>query len=133
MWNRQRTEEVLLDVDHVALGYVTKMRWNPHDKWIQSVERSHEPLITEETFAQAQQIFAAGGRGSGPDQNRDTQPVSARLCLMQCASAGCRASDLTTPPTTAAGSRRSTPSPTGWLTEANRDPHCGANRDPGRT
>jgi site-specific DNA recombinase len=36
------------------------------DEWIRSVEQTHEPLITEDTFTQAQRIFAAGSRGSGP-------------------------------------------------------------------
>lgn len=31
VWNRQRTDEVLLDVDNVALGHTAKMRWNPED------------------------------------------------------------------------------------------------------
>jgi site-specific DNA recombinase len=28
-WNKQRTDEVLLDVNDVALGHTTVMRWNP--------------------------------------------------------------------------------------------------------
>jgi site-specific DNA recombinase len=28
VWNRQRKEEVLLNVDDVALGHETKLRWN---------------------------------------------------------------------------------------------------------
>ena len=28
VWNRQRRDDVLLDVDDVALGHVGKMRWN---------------------------------------------------------------------------------------------------------
>lgn len=34
VWNRQRTDEVLLDVENVALGHTSKMRWNPADKWV---------------------------------------------------------------------------------------------------
>jgi len=28
VWNRQRKDEVLLDVQDVALGFTTKQRWN---------------------------------------------------------------------------------------------------------
>ena len=28
VWNKQRRQEVLLDIDDVALGHVTKLRWN---------------------------------------------------------------------------------------------------------
>jgi site-specific DNA recombinase len=31
IWNKQRTDEVLLDVDDVALGHTPVMRWNHHD------------------------------------------------------------------------------------------------------
>ena len=33
---KQRKDEVLVDVDDVALGHVTKMRWNQTDQWITS-------------------------------------------------------------------------------------------------
>jgi site-specific DNA recombinase len=29
VWNKQRKTEVLIDVDDVALGHETKLRWNP--------------------------------------------------------------------------------------------------------
>ncbi len=34
VWNRQRKDEVLIDVHDVALGHTTKMRWNEQGKWI---------------------------------------------------------------------------------------------------
>jgi site-specific DNA recombinase len=34
VWNRQRKDEVLIDVQDVALGHTTKMRWNEAGKWI---------------------------------------------------------------------------------------------------
>ena len=46
VWNKQRKDEVLLDVDDVALGHVTKMRWNDEADWIWSAEPTHEPLVT---------------------------------------------------------------------------------------
>src|SRR6266540_3769368 len=64
VWNRQRKDEVLIDITDVTLGHVTKMRWNPEDKWIYSEQITHPPIISEDRFAQAQQVLA--GRGYGP-------------------------------------------------------------------
>ena len=38
VWNRQRKQEILLDVDDVALGHETKMRWNDSQAWMHSTE-----------------------------------------------------------------------------------------------
>ena len=59
VWNRQRKDEVLLDVTDVALGHTTKMRWNDHGQWIYSEQIAHPPIIDDETFAQAQRLLAA--------------------------------------------------------------------------
>ncbi|WP_198320538.1 recombinase family protein [Actinosynnema pretiosum] len=37
VWNRQRKDEVLIDVEDVALGHETRLRWNERDKWVFSV------------------------------------------------------------------------------------------------
>ncbi|HEY6315875.1 MAG TPA: recombinase family protein [Streptosporangiaceae bacterium] len=63
VWNRQRKDEVLIDVADVALGNVTKMRWNDASQWIWSDEVTHPPVIAAETFQQARDILAARGRG----------------------------------------------------------------------
>jgi hypothetical protein len=36
VWNRQRKDEVLVDVEDVALGHETKLRWNSADAWVRS-------------------------------------------------------------------------------------------------
>jgi DNA invertase Pin-like site-specific DNA recombinase len=64
VWNRQRKQEVLLDVDDVGLGHVTKMSWNPIDKRISSDRIVHPPIISDETFARAP--AAAGRPGTRP-------------------------------------------------------------------
>ncbi len=46
VWNRQRRDEVLLDVDDVAPGHQTKMRWNHPSEWIWSADLAHEPSST---------------------------------------------------------------------------------------
>ena len=59
VWNRQRKDEVLLDVHDVALGHTTVMRWNDQDQWIFSEQIVHPPIIDDDTFRQAQQLLAA--------------------------------------------------------------------------
>ena len=59
VWNRQRKDEILLDVHDVALGHTTVMRWNDQDQWITSEQIVHPPIIDDDTFAQAQQLLAA--------------------------------------------------------------------------
>ena len=57
VWNRQRNDEVLIDVGGVALGHTTKQRWNEHDQWIFS-ERTVQPaIVSAESFAQAQDAY----------------------------------------------------------------------------
>ncbi|MGW4587756.1 hypothetical protein ACWEKJ_10545 [Amycolatopsis thermoflava] len=48
VWNKQRKDEFLIDVDDVddvTLGHRTRMRWNGRDKWIFSDDILHNPLI----------------------------------------------------------------------------------------
>ena len=67
VWNRQRKQEVLLDVEDVALGYVTKLRWNPADAWVWSDHPAHPAIIDVEVFGRAQVVLR--GRGSGPTEH----------------------------------------------------------------
>jgi hypothetical protein len=50
VWNKQRRDEVLIDVDDVALGNTSKMRWNPSDQWVTSEEKAHPAIIEPEVF-----------------------------------------------------------------------------------
>ncbi|QXE33893.1 recombinase family protein [Streptomyces sp. GMY02] len=54
VWNKQRKEETLTDVEDVALGYETHLKWNPKDTWLFSDHPAHPALITLETFEDAQ-------------------------------------------------------------------------------
>lgn len=60
MWGKQRKDEVLIDVDDIALGRVTKLRWNEQAAWIWSAEKVHEAIVDDDVFGLAQQIAAAG-------------------------------------------------------------------------
>lgn len=57
VWNKQRKDEVLVDVEDVALGHVTKQRWNDKDDWIWSAEPTHEALVSRELFDAVQGMF----------------------------------------------------------------------------
>ena len=58
VWNKQRKDEVLIDVDDVALGHETSMRWNARSEWVRSTEQVHEALVSAEDFDAAQAMFA---------------------------------------------------------------------------
>jgi len=82
VWNKQRKDEVLLDVDDVALGYITKMRWNESGKWIWSENVVHPLIIDRETFDQVQVLLA--GRATTPAEHkphRARRPYALRGCL----------------------------------------------------
>jgi site-specific DNA recombinase len=64
VWNKQRRDEVLLDVDDVAAGHNSRMRWNPRDQWVYSAEPTHPALVSRETFDQVQARIAARSRTS---------------------------------------------------------------------
>jgi DNA invertase Pin-like site-specific DNA recombinase len=63
VWNKQRKDEVLLDVNDVALGYQTRMRWNPADQWVWSDTVAHQPLVSVADFEAAQRIRVQHGGG----------------------------------------------------------------------
>ena len=72
VWNRQRTDEVLLDVENVALGHTAKMRWNPEDKWVVSQQAAHPLIIEKGDFELAQATLA--GRGSKTQHKPHNRP-----------------------------------------------------------
>ena len=81
VWNKQRKDEILLDVNDVAAGYETRMRWNQADRWVWSDIIAHEPLISAEDFQAAQAIMASAGRarrGSREAHQRVTRPYVLR-------------------------------------------------------
>ena len=62
VWNKQRTDEVLLDVDDVALGHVAVMRWNDRDQWLVSKDIVHEPLVSPADFDRVQETLSRRAR-----------------------------------------------------------------------
>jgi spore germination protein GerM len=52
--NKQRTDEVLIDVEDVALGHENRHRWKDPSQWVWSKAVAHPPLISTELFERAQ-------------------------------------------------------------------------------
>src|SRR6266568_308005 len=61
-WNKQRKDEILLDVNDAARGYETRLRWNDTRQWIWSDTIAQEPLVSAGDFEAAQAIMAGAGR-----------------------------------------------------------------------
>ncbi|WP_433754721.1 recombinase family protein [Nocardia sp. CA-135398] len=72
VWNKQRKDEILIDVEDIALGHETRMRWNDRDQWVFSDHLVHDPIIDTDTFERAQQVLAAKGAGRGTRERHRT-------------------------------------------------------------
>lgn len=53
VWNRQGRNEVLVDLDDVALGNRSKLMWNAPEEWIWSPEPTHQAIVSRDTFEAA--------------------------------------------------------------------------------
>ncbi len=62
VWNKQRRDEILIDVNDVGLGHQTRMRWNDPSEWVWSEEPSHEALVTREDWEAVQTRFRGNKR-----------------------------------------------------------------------
>jgi site-specific DNA recombinase len=79
VWNRQRRDETLIDVDDVGLGHETKMRWNDRADWVWSAEVTHTAIVDPETFAAAQLMRSTGEhRRTDQKKRRTTRPYMLR-------------------------------------------------------
>ena len=113
VWGKQRRDEVLLDVDDVAAGHETVMRWNEEREWTWSIEPVHEPLVSRSTSRPSRRSFAptlavavhvpAGLRNARTRCEADSRAGSA--------DASCRATRLAVTTTTAAATQASTHDP----------------------
>ncbi len=66
VWNRQRRDYELIDVNHVAEGHVRRMRWNPPDQWIWSPEPTHDALIDRDDWQRVQALTTTQVRAARP-------------------------------------------------------------------
>lgn len=85
VWNRQRRDEVLLDVNDVALGHETKMRWNNEDEWVWSEQLTHPAIVTVEQFQAVRDVFAAGQRtATRKTRTRHPYALTGLMCCGVC-------------------------------------------------
>ena len=73
---------MLIDVSDVALGHTTKMRWNDGDQWIYSEKVVHPALVSDDTFAEVQQMLA--GRSGGQHKPHRSKHDYALRGLLVC-------------------------------------------------
>ncbi len=76
VWNRQRKDEALLDVEDITLGHTTKQRWNAHDKWIFSERIVHPQLVDDATFRDVQDLLAGRGSATPHKEPRTCHPYA---------------------------------------------------------
>ncbi|GAA3026098.1 recombinase family protein [Streptomyces glomeratus] len=65
IWNKQRKEERLLDVDDVTLGHTSRMTHNPAEESIRSNEPAHEAIISPSRFDTVQALRRPRARNQG--------------------------------------------------------------------
>ena len=76
VWNKQRKQESLIDVDDVARGHDTRLAWNPKTDWVHSDQPVHDVIITKDTFEQVQARFASRSPRSPRTAVRRTHPYA---------------------------------------------------------
>jgi DNA invertase Pin-like site-specific DNA recombinase len=120
VWNRQRKDEVLIDVDDVGLGHTTKLRWNSTEDWVWSEKVAHSPIVSRRTSPPCRRrcTVVAGITRTRPSGGRRGRTSFGACCSAACATARCRATGPTRWPTTAADTQRSTRWPTRSCTRA---------------
>jgi DNA invertase Pin-like site-specific DNA recombinase len=92
VWNRQRRDEVLVDVDDVALGHETKLRWNDKSNWIWSTDETHEALVSTDDYVKVQAQMAAGRNRPAVRKARSTPRPYLLRGLLVCGICGRRMS-----------------------------------------
>ncbi|MFD5321155.1 recombinase family protein, partial [Streptomyces sp. NPDC127098] len=76
VWNKQRKEEILIDVEDVALGHRTKQTWNAKDAWVRSEHPTHPALVSLETFERVQRRLASRTPASTGRHKRSQHPYA---------------------------------------------------------
>jgi site-specific DNA recombinase len=87
VWNRQRRDEVLLDVEDVAAGYQSRMRWNDASDWVWSTDQMHQAIVSSDDFARAQSQMAASAHRpltSKGHRTKRTYPLSGLVTCGLC-------------------------------------------------
>jgi hypothetical protein len=101
----------LVDVEDVALGHESKMRWNPTSQWVWSEHQTHPAIIDSNAFEAAQDIFASAQRKRSARNAHAIRRSSQAWSAARSAAGRCKGRGTTARRTTDASSRPSTPSP----------------------
>jgi len=83
VWNRQRKQEILLDIEDVAAGYESKFKWNEPGSWIWSDNIAHDPLVSVENFEMVQAIRVKRRRNNPAEPVQRMQRPSPRTYLLR--------------------------------------------------
>ncbi len=89
VWNKQRKHESLIDVEDVAMGHETLVKWNAKDAWVFSNKIVNIPLVSKDAFDQVQRRLASRGPQSTGRIVRTTHPYALKG-LVFCAQCGRR-------------------------------------------
>ena len=100
VWNKQRKDEILLDVNDVARGYETRLRWNDTGQWVWSDTIAQEPLVSVGGLRgrpghHGRRRARPAGQPRDPPAGHATPTPCAAGCTAGSASAGCKASTTT--------------------------------------
>ncbi|HEX3842651.1 MAG TPA: recombinase family protein [Acidimicrobiales bacterium] len=90
VWNRQRRDEVLLDVEDVAAGHQTKLRWNDSSDWIWSTDIKHVALVSSEDFAAVQAQMAVHAHRHTTKKSRAGRRCYSLSGILMCGACGRR-------------------------------------------
>lgn len=78
---------MLIDVEDVALGHESKMRWNNRGEWVWSDRPTHEALVAVEQF-DAQLMFQGAQRAHVRREKTIRGPYVLRACTNDCVGGG---------------------------------------------
>lgn len=89
VWGKQEKFERLMNVDDVAAGEVTRMRWRQDDQWIRPKQPTHPAIIDVEMFEKVRErIGSPAGRSShrSPKAVRSGRiyPLASRCFCVHC-------------------------------------------------
>jgi site-specific DNA recombinase len=78
VWGRQRRDDVLLDINDVAAGHVSRMRWNDPTRWVWSAQPTHQPLVDQASFQAVQARIATQSPRSSRTPRETPRPYLLR-------------------------------------------------------
>jgi len=87
VWGKQQRHEELLDINDVAAGHVTRMRWRPDSEWIGAAHNDTQPLVGREL---ASRVVSRFGRAPSHTRPRATQHPYLLRGLLHCGICGRR-------------------------------------------